>query len=389
MRSRSRSATVWENRFAQRKKAATHAAAESGFMTDRDDTGKAKMRILVVKRDKLGDMLLTTPLIAHLRRSLAAAEVCVLASDYCGWVVSDDADVARLWTYPRLGPLSLLRPDLLLRYRRTLREVRAARFDVAIAAGGEYSPRAVRKALEAGAARTIAYAPSDHAFGHRLTDPVRPPTGGHEMDRMLALAGPLGIAPPKEELSPRFSLPDAARAFAERWLAERGLEAGRYVVLGLGARRAARQPATEQVLRWTSRWRDERGLQTVFMWTPGKGSRLYPGDDETAAPVLAAGRADIHPFRGPILEALGLIWGAATSVFPDSGLMHFAAASPGGVVGLFAGSATWPEQWAPRGPRARWVLAGQEVPRLDDEALFEKLTPLLKGDSSPAIAAGR
>jgi len=352
-------------------------------------TGAAARRILVVKRDKLGDMLLTTPLIAHLKRSLPGSEISVLASDYCGWVVRDDPDVARLWTYPRLRWGSLARPGEILRHWNTLRGVRAARFDVAIAAGGEHSARAVRKALAAGAARTIAYAPRDHAYGPRLTDPVEPPTGGHEMDRMLALAAPLGVPPPAEPIAPRFTLPQPAAAFAEQWLAERGLWRGGYVVLGLGARKRVRQPSTEQILRWTERWREQHGLATVFMWTPGSGSPLYPGDDEVAAPVLATGRADIHPFRGPILEALGLIWSAAVSVFPDSGLMHFAAASPSGVVGLFAGSSTWPEQWAPRGPRARWLLAPHSVPELADATLFDALVPLATAGSSPATTAAR
>jgi heptosyltransferase-3 len=354
-----------------------------------NDTGAGRRRILVVKRDKLGDMLLTTPLIAHLKRALPQAEVCVLASEYCGWVVRDDPDVARLWTYPRLRWGSLARPGELLRHWRALRAVRAAKFDVAIAAGGEHSSRAVRKALAARAARTIVYAPRDHAYGPRLTDPVEPPTGGHEMDRMLALAAPLGLPLPDAPIAPRFTLPQTAAVFADRWVAERGLRHGGYVVLGLGARKRVRQPSTEQILRWAARWRDEHGLQTVFMWTPGSGSPLYPGDDEVAAPVLAAGRAYIHPFRGPILEALGLIWGAAASVFPDSGLMHFAAASPGGVVGLFAGSPTWPEQWAPRGPRASWLLASQSIPDISDETLFEKLEPLLTAGSSRATAEAR
>src|SRR6185369_16237085 len=203
------------------------------------------------------------------------------------------------------------------------------------------------------------------------------PQGGHEMDRMLALAAPLGVAPPSAPLYPSYRLPDAARDFAQRWLAERRLAPGGYVVLGLGARKAVRQPSTEQVLRWSERWRERHGLQTVFMWTPGKGSVLYPGDDAIAQPVLDARRADIHPFRGPLLEALGLIWHARSSVFPDSGLMHFAAASPGGVLGLFAGSPSWPDQWAPRGPRARWVLAPEAMSSLSDDVIFEKLSPLL------------
>jgi heptosyltransferase III len=336
------------------------------------------MRILVVKRDKLGDMLLTTPLVSHLRAALPQAEISVLASEYCGWVVRDFPDLSKLWTYPRLSARSVLRPASLLRYWSTYREVRARRFDVAIAAGGEYSRRAVGKALAARAQRTIAYAAADHGFGSRFTDPLAPPAGGHEMERMLALAAPLGVPAPSGPLYPQYRLPDGARAFAERWLGGRGLQSGRFIVLGLGARRAARQPSAEQILRWSARWRDEHGLQTVFMWTPGKGSRVYPGDDMAADPVLAAARADIHPFRGPILEAIGLIFHAATSVFPDSGLMHFAAASPGGVLGLFAGSPSWPEQWAPRGPRARWLLAEQAVADLPVEDVFAELKPLLR-----------
>lgn len=346
------------------------------------------MRILIVKRDKLGDMLLTTPLIAGLRRALPSAQVSVLASDYCGWVVAEDPDVARLWTYPRLRAASLLRPAELLRHWRAFSEVRRARFDVAIAAGGDYSPRAVDKALAARAARTIAYAPSSHRHGPRLTDPMEPPQGGHEMERMLALAKPLGVDLSSLALQPRFTLPRRAQAFAGEWLHEQRLQPGGYVVLGLGARKRVRQPSTEQVLRWAARWHAAHGLETVFMWTPGKGSPLYPGDDDVAQPVLAAGRPYIHPFRGPLLEALGLVWSAAASVFPDSGLMHFAAASPGGVLGLFAdtGVAPHPAQWGPRGEKGLWIAAHREVAELGDDLVFEKLEPLL--GSSAVVHSG-
>lgn len=348
------------------------------------------MRILIVKRDKLGDMLLTTPLIAHLRSSIAGAQISVLASDYCGWVVRDFPDLARLWTYPRLRFLSLFKPSEVLRYRAVFREVRRLKFDVVIAAGGEYSPRAVSKAFEAGAARTVAYAPERHRFGPRLTDRLEPPRSGHEMDNMLALAGPLGVPPPSSPIFPEYRLPDAAREFAGRWLAARGLSPGRYIVQGLGARKAVRQPSPQQILRWSARWRDERGFQTVFTWTPGRsGSGLYPGDDDTAAEVLAAGRADIHPIRGHITEVLGVLWQAAASIFPDSGMMHFAAAGPGGVVGLIAGTPRKAEHWAPRGPRARWLRAPQAVSELADDEVLRELDALLKGGAAPATAEGR
>jgi heptosyltransferase-3 len=155
-------------------------------------------------------------------------------------------------------------------------------------------------------------------------------------------------------------------------------------VLGLGARRPNKQPRTEQVLEWSALVRQRWGLDTVFMWTPGKsGDPLYPGDDDVAQPVLDAissGRApQIHPFRGPIREALGLIWNARTSIFPDSGLMHFAAASPGSVLGLFAEAdvSPAPAQWAPRGPKADYLEADRSVSELPVALVEERLAKLL------------
>ena len=90
-------------------------------------------------------------------------------------------------------------------------------------------------------------------------------------------------------------------------------------------------------MRWSRHLHDAHGLATVFTWTPGaRDAPGYPGDDAIAEPVLAQRLPHLHPFRGSIGEAIALLWQARTSVLPDSGLMHFAAASPGGVLGLFA-----------------------------------------------------
>lgn len=201
---------------------------------------------------------------------------------------------------------------------------------------------------------------------------------------MLGLASPLGLALPRGPAWPEYAPPKRAGEFALAWLTERGLSEHGYVVLGLGARRSARQPDRAQILRWTAYWRDRYGLQTVFMWTPGgSGNAQYPGDDAIAKAVLDSAegrRSDIHPFRGPIMEAVGLIWLARTSVFPDSGLMHFAAASPGGVLGLFAGQdlGPAPDQWAPRGRKALWLRADSQIPDLPDAKFIAAIDRLIE-----------
>ena len=59
--------------------------------------------------------------------------------------------------------------------------------------------------------------------------------------------------------------------------------------------------------------------------------------------------------------------------------MHFAAASPGGVLGLFADplDSAPASRWAPVGPRARFLEAAATVGELSDDAVFSVLDPLL------------
>lgn len=339
------------------------------------------MKILVIKRDKIGDILLTTPMLQHLKQSLPQATIHVLANDYNAWVIRDNPHVDRVWAFKRVRTgkkvsISAAITQLLLMLR-----LRFSGYDVAIVAGGDESKRAIARARWVRAKRIIAYCSPGSKQLCDVTDPLSPVPTLHETDRMLAELVPLAIALPAERIFPHYRLPSEWQAFAERWRAERGLQRGRYIVIGLGARRAKKQPTTEQVLRWAQHFKQQLGLDTVFMWTPGKSDNpLYPGDDEVAQPVLAAGVPYIHPFRGALMPALGLIWGAKTSIFPDSGLMHFAAASPGGVLGLFAETdvSPSPRQWGPLGRNATYLEASKAVAELGDEQVFAQIAALLQ-----------
>jgi ADP-heptose:LPS heptosyltransferase len=197
---------------------------------------------------------------------------------------------------------------------------------------------------------------------------------------MLGMLAPLGIGASNPIPLPKYQLPAEVAEFAHQWLAGRGLESGKYIVLGLGARRSKKQPSTDQILRWCAHFKLALGLETVFMWTPGKSDNaLYPGDDEVAQPVIDRNVSYIHPFRGPLLDALGLVWSARTSLFPDSGLMHFAAASPGGVLGFFAETDVSPSpvQWAPRGTNADYLEAEKSVSELPDELVLNRIERLI------------
>lgn len=348
------------------------------------------MKILIIKRDKIGDLLLTTPMLAHLRHALPEAEVHLLANDYNAWVVAGNPDVDRTWIYRRVRTGNRVSVSAAMGIFWQNRKLRRQRYDAVIVANGSPSPRAIDRAVGIGAQRVIAYV--DTGERHRgVTDALADPAAMHETERLLGLLAPLGIPMPAAPIAPRYALPTAQQRFAEAWLASEDLKPGGYIVLGLGARRAKKQPVLEQILRWSEYWKREWNLATVFMWTPGKSDNpLYPGDDDVAQPVLDAGAPQIHPFRGALAPALGLIWNANTSVFPDSGLMHFAAASPGGVLGLFAETdvSPHPDQWGPRGPRASYLEAERSVAELGDGEVMSALARLRETEPAPALYFG-
>jgi ADP-heptose:LPS heptosyltransferase len=337
------------------------------------------MKILVIKRDKIGDLLLTTPMLAHLRASLPQAQIHLLANDYNAWVARDHPAVDKLWVYPRVRTGNKVSLKAAWATWNINRALKREKFDVAIVGNSAESARAIQRGASLGAKRVIASYPKEKHYPG-VTDRIDFDPRRHEVEAMIALLAPLGIAPPAQAAYPQFRLPPAWQGEAEQWLAAQGLRPGSYAIIGLGARRAKKQPTRDQVLRWSAWFAEKRGLKTVFIWTPGKSDNpLYPGDDEVAQPVLDANSPHIVPFRGALKPAIGLIWNAAFCIFPDSGLMHFAAASPGGVLGLFAETdvSPHPDQWGPRGARAGYLDAPKAVSELGDEKVLGAISELM------------
>lgn len=339
------------------------------------------MKILVVSRGKLGDMLLTTPMLRVLRNAKPDAEIHLLCNEYNAWVVDGNACVDRRWVYGRARTGRKLDVGAAFSQLKLYWDLRREHIDYAIIAGGFESHRAIARARYANPRSLVSYA-VEPALAKRVTHAFAPDETQHESERMARLLAPLGIEVPARLPYPEFQLPAQMRNDASSWLVERKLTANHFFVLGIGGRDRYNQLSTEQIVRLATRLKEEYALDTVFMWTPGApDAPLYPGDDAIAEPVVAKGLPFIHPFRGPLKQAIGLTYLARSSMFPNSGLMHAAATSPGGVMGIFANTTVWDAapQWAPLGPRVQWVETdAPSIHAVSDEALMERLSPLLR-----------
>lgn len=344
------------------------------------------MKIVILKRDKVGDMLLVTPMLAHLRRSLPAAEIHMLANDYNAWVLEGNRDFDRLWVYPRVRHGANLRPMALFEQLRQVLALRGERFDFAIAAGGVVSPRAAGRILRLGARRTVAFAGAgpdghDKVFG-RLTDALAYDGRLHEVESNLRLLEPLGVSPPEHPVYPRLVLGREWRDAGAAWAASQGLAPGRFVVIGLNARRVKRKPTTDQILSWSRHFKKNLGLDSVLIWQPGPpDDRVYPGDDLIVGPFMASLPPYLKPFANPddVRAALGVIWHAATSIFPDGGIAHLSSVSPGGSLALFAETdvSPHPDNWRPYARRSAWLEAARTVAEIPDAAVFDRVDWLL------------
>lgn len=339
------------------------------------------MKILIISRGKLGDMLLTTPMLRVLRNAMPDAEVHLLCNEYNAWVVDGNPCVDRRWIYGRTRVGRKIYPGIALAQLKMYWDMRQEHIDWAIVGGGYESHRAISRARYAKPARLLSYA-EDPAQVARVTDAFVPDETQHESERMARLLAPLGIDVPARLPYPEFQMPAQTLNQAKSWLDAQKLTANRFFVLGIGGRDRYNQLSTEQIVRLTTRLKENHGLDTVFMWTPGApDAPLYPGDDAIAEPVVAKNLPFVHPFRGPLKQAIGLTYFARSSMFPNSGLMHAAATSPGGVMGIFANTTVWDAapQWAPLGPRVQWVETdAPSIHAVSDNAIMEKLAPLLR-----------
>jgi len=288
-------------------------------------TAERPARVLVVALRRLGDVLLTTPLIRSLKRAWPDAAIDALVFDGTQDILAGNPDLANVIAMParpRAGDTVALLRRLYRRYdlaistqsgdRPTLYAVAAGRRSVGLVEGASVSARLKRFAL---------------------THAVDIVPGTHRVSEVLRLAEPLGVRPIVEVVPPgsshavslrprRYAVIHAAPMFRyKRWTDE----GWRVLASALGA----------------------RGLTIVATGGPG---------DTAALDALWADRPEIKRLDGALSwpELAATIRGAAIYVGPDTSVTHLAAATGVPTVALYG--PTDPRLWGP------WPAGGLDPP---------------------------
>jgi lipopolysaccharide heptosyltransferase III len=285
-------------------------------------------RILVVALRRLGDVLLTTPLIRSIRRAWPDATLDVLAFADTAGILDGNPDVDRVVAMPARPSLTqsvALAARLFKRYH--------------LAVSTQSGDRPTFFALLAGRDHVGPVWPGERAKRWLLGRSVPAGEGAHRVEEMLRLADALGIARVAEVVCP-----DGA-------LAPEHAIAGPYAVVHAAPKFRYKQ-WTRDGWRALAQALADRGLAVAA--TGGPDDRAYL--DEVWRDVPNVRRFDsLLPWP----ELAALLVGARLYVGPDTSVTHLAAASGCPTVALFG--PTDPRLWGPwpaHGLPTPWAAAG-------------------------------
>lgn len=312
----------------------------------------APAKILVIRRDNIGDLVCTTPLIGALRARFPGARLCALVNSYNRAVLDHHPDIDELFVYtkakhraPGAFALAVHARNLGLLWR-----LRRERFDHAILAGSQFVPHALRLARHVNPAHILGYLPPGGARARRIDIGVDPATSRplHEVEGVFRLLAPLGIEGPPPPMS---VYPDPAEVDAARRKLGADTASGPLIGVHISTRKSANRWPVEKFSDLIRRLHAAHpAARFLLLWAPGDSSnRRHPGDDDNAARLKQAlpGLPVIAYPMGPLEQLIADLSLCDTVITSDGGALHIAAALRKPILCFFGD--TDPVRWRPWG----------------------------------------
>jgi ADP-heptose:LPS heptosyltransferase len=284
---------------------------------------------LVIRRDNIGDLVCTTPLVRSLRAQIPRARIVALVNSYNAPTLAGNVDLNAVYTYTKAkhrieGECVLA---VYARRARLVLELRRQNFDWALLPGGPHAS-ALWFARFVGARHTLVRGPGDAA------------AGAHEVEQCCNLLVHMGLryeAPPARVVAD----PAISAALCSRIAAHWGERPRRLIGLHISARKPSQRWAAESFAQVARQLHRDAGASFLLLWAPGgSDDRRHPGDDDKAQAVIAQ-TAGVPLLPLPTLRLEDLIAALAQCdaiICCDGGAMHLAAALGRPMVCLFGHS---------------------------------------------------
>ncbi len=302
-------------------------------------------RVLVLRWDLLGDMVLTTPVFNFLKSIQPTIEIDVLASEKNVGIINGDERISKIFIFKK--EWSFLKTALEIRRRR--HDLVLSFIQIKSMADGLLSNFLAPKAVKASAKRKAKYRPLFNVCASVGIGEV------HASEKFLAV--PLAaIDAPAVEPQLSLHISQSAKQIAHDFIVKSKLE--RFVVVNTTAGGAHRQWGAQNYIEFLKSALEQHcALQFVMLST---SENIREVSHIEAA--VKNKRLKVFPPQDDIQVVTALIAESYCVFSPDTSIVHIASAMRRPVLALYTIIATIPSEWLPYRVPYRALLADGRVP---------------------------
>jgi ADP-heptose:LPS heptosyltransferase len=270
---------------------------------------------LIVRTDRLGDVVLTLPMARAIKKAMPNARVTFLASEYTRPIIERCPDVDEIRTI-----------DPSASFWKLVREFcgfgvaffPSPRFRLALAGFLARVPMHVGTGY-----RWYSFLFSDRIYEHRKT------AERHEAEYNLRMLAPIGISSDADEL-PTITLHSPEQAFIQHWLAEHlGSSDAKFTVLHITSGGSTNPWPAEQFIELGRSMTERYGIKIVLTGVTQDADRI-----RAVAKSIGSEHAVIF-IGNSLLELAALLERAAIVITNSTGPGHLSAALGTPTIGLF------------------------------------------------------
>lgn len=326
-------------------------------------------RILIFRYDRIGDMIVTTPILQTLKRLNPRLKLDLLAS-------KSNAEIVR--QNPFVDNLKVLETNWLWLLRQIL-HLRKQRYDVVLnLIFNRTTGPGVLANLIAPHGYKVGHGPERYAFYFNRLVKVRR-FEQHMLESLVSVIEQVfGISVNREELAFEITVTPDSRNTVDEWLEKQSLHRRPqlnspglpYVVLNLSAKEAERSLGMHQAAALAKGLSGKSEFHLVVLDPPGNGAM-----SEAIRSKPEFQKSLVYRTLGskPLGELASLIEGALLVISPDTSIVHFASAMQTPIFAIHT-PMTAPQEWMPHRVRHDVVMAeeGQRISEIEPQVLLER-----------------
>lgn len=299
-------------------------------------------KILVVRNDNIGDLILTTPAIEALRKRFPDAYIAMLVAEYASEAIEGNPYLDKVYSYQKAKHSNNNRLIAWWRQYRVIKKIREEKFDLAIGIRCGFSPSAGWLVFASGAPLRIGDRPKKNeyfsfyfnVYSDEMTDKQ------HEVMRVFNFLKKLDISFGGEELF--IYIPEEDKIKAREFIEENVLKKGKKLICLHITRREeeGRYWDIENYIALVNSLMERKDIDLVLNWPPK--------EKPLAEEILSKAKKQPLIFISKGIKSLAAFLRECNIFITlDGGAMHIATAVNTPTIAIFG--KTDPEVWHPWG----------------------------------------